>query len=155
MAPRPTEFPRWATGGTAEVTVPSEEEKDAGHIPQTILHAGLANWLQLKVYDWLLYLDGDRVSLTDAVTPTQAKPGTAAAVGVATEAARADHVHDVPTGSPAALTVGGAAVPGAAASVSRSDHVHAMPGVATTACPDSYRAPTKPRSIPWRATRPR
>ena len=145
MAPRPTEFPRWATGGTAEVTEPSEEEKDSGHIPQTILHAALANWLQKLVYDWLLYLDGDRVSLTTATMPTQAKPGTAAAVGVATEAARADHVHNVPSGVPAPLTVGGSAATGTATTVALSDHVHAMPGVATTSVAGFFAAADKAR----------
>lgn len=54
----------------------------------------------------------------------------AAAVGVATDAARADHKHDIDTAAPGTVTFGGAAE-GAATSLARSDHTHALtaPGV--------------------------
>lgn len=46
----------------------------------------------------------------------------AAAVGVATDAARADHKHDISTAAPS--TIGTANAEGSATSLARSDHVH-------------------------------
>jgi hypothetical protein len=57
----------------------------------------------------------------------------AAAVGVATTAARSDHKHDVSTAAPAAATVGASAAEGTATSLARSDHVHAMTAAAPVA----------------------
>lgn len=50
----------------------------------------------------------------------------AAAVGVATDAARADHKHDVATAAAVALTVGGANAEGSSSSLARADHTHAL-----------------------------
>lgn len=51
----------------------------------------------------------------------------AAAVGVATTAARADHKHDISTAAAGSATPGDAAAEGTATSLARSDHVHALP----------------------------
>jgi len=71
-------------------------------------------------------------------TPLQlasAAPSTvsdvAAAVGVATAAARTDHVHAVSTGAPAALPIGSAQATGTATSLAKSDHVHSTPSSGT------------------------
>jgi hypothetical protein len=58
---------------------------------------------------------------------------SAAVVGVATTAARADHKHDVTTASPSTLAVGGSNAEGASTSLARADHVHALPAFGTTA----------------------
>lgn len=50
----------------------------------------------------------------------------AAAVGVSTESARADHKHDVSTGSAGTIQVGDTAAEGTANSLARSDHRHAL-----------------------------
>ena len=51
----------------------------------------------------------------------------AAAVGVATDAARSDHKHDITTASAGGLSVGGSSSEGAATTLARSDHGHALP----------------------------
>lgn len=82
MALRPTDIPRWATGPTAQIAAPSEAEKDVGHVPQTVLTAQLANWLQHAVYQWLAYFDagvhveslGDSFALTDGELQLELAP---------------------------------------------------------------------------------
>lgn len=129
---RPSIFPRWATGGTAAIAAPSSPEQDVGHIPQTILTAQLANWLQNLVYQWLVYLDSVAGGpLTTTVTPSAANATAAAAIGTSTDAPRADHVHSVPTAAPTALAIGSTVVTGVSASLARADHVHAMPAAGT------------------------
>lgn len=49
-----------------------------------------------------------------------------AAVGVATTAARADHKHDISTGTPGASAIGDSATEGTATSIARSDHKHSV-----------------------------
>jgi len=127
---RPTAFPRWATGGTAVIAAPTSTEQDVGHIPQTILTAQLANWLQNLVYQWLVYLDGDRPALTTTTAPAQVTATTVATIGTDAGAAHADHVHALPTAAPTALAIGSAQAIGTSASVARADHVHAMPAAA-------------------------
>jgi hypothetical protein len=65
-----------------------------------------------------------------AVTLTASAPANvtkaAAAVGVSSEAARADHKHDVATAAAVALTVGGANAEGSSSSLARADHTHAL-----------------------------
>lgn len=51
---------------------------------------------------------------------------SAAVVGVATDAARADHKHDITTAVPSTLATGGVNTEGTATSLARSDHVHAL-----------------------------
>jgi hypothetical protein len=125
---RPSAFPRWATGGTAAIAAPSSPEQDVGHIPQTILTAQLANWLQNLVYQWLVYLDGATPTTTTA--PSAVTATTVATIGTDAGAAHADHVHSLPTAAPSALTIGGTVVTGTSASLARADHVHAMPAAA-------------------------
>jgi hypothetical protein len=79
-----------------------------------------------------------------ATAPTQITVTTAAA-GVATVAAKGDHVHSVSTGAPSALAVGGAQSTGSATSLARSDHQHAMPAVATTGADGFMSAADKTR----------
>jgi hypothetical protein len=113
------------------IAEPLESEKDVGHIPQTILTAQLANWLQNLVYQWLDYLDGDRAALTTTTTPGQVTATAVAAIGTDTKAAHADHVHALPTAAPNALAIGSAQAIGTSASVARADHVHGMPSGGT------------------------
>lgn len=76
------------------------------------------------------YLDERLAALEDGGTGLQlasAAPANvtkaAAAVGVGTTAARADHKHDITTAAPS--NVGVANAEGSASSLARSDHVHA------------------------------
>jgi hypothetical protein len=65
-------------------------------------------------------------SLTNTAPSTTETIGLAAALGVATDAARADHVHPMAAaGAPAASAVGDTQVTGAATTFAASDHVHA------------------------------
>jgi hypothetical protein len=57
----------------------------------------------------------------------------AAAVGVATAAARADHKHDVSTAVVGAVTPGASAAEGTATSLARSDHTHSLAAFGSTA----------------------
>jgi len=50
-----------------------------------------------------------------------------AAVGAASEAARADHKHDITTAAPITLAAGGTNQEGSASTLSRSDHAHQLP----------------------------
>lgn len=79
-------------------------------------------------------------SLATWVTPlqlTSSAPANvtkaAASVGVAADAARSDHKHDITTASASALSVGGSSAEGTATSLARSDHTHALPAFGTTA----------------------
>lgn len=69
----------------------------------------------------------DRVVPVASVAPADVTK-SAAAIGTATDAARADHKHDVSTAAPVAggVTAGGTATEGTATSVARSDHLHAV-----------------------------
>ena len=79
-------------------------------------------------------LDGVATGAT-AVALTASAPvnvtKAAAAVGVATDAARADHKHDIATATAVSLTMGGANAEGSSTSMARADHTHALPGYAT------------------------
>jgi hypothetical protein len=79
-----------------------------------------------------------------ATAPTQITV-TTAAVGVATAAAKGDHVHSVSTGAPSALAVAGTQSTGSATSLARSDHQHAMPDVATASVSGFLSAADKTR----------
>lgn len=59
-----------------------------------------------------------------AVTKSTAVPG------VANDAARIDHKHDVSTATPVSVTPGVVAAEGVATSLARSDHVHLLPAAA-------------------------
>lgn len=68
-----------------------------------------------------------------AVAPTTIQPDDAAAVGVATAAAREDHKHAIVAATASTLTVGGSNAEGVATSFTRSDHTHALPAFGSTA----------------------
>lgn len=55
---KPSSLPRWATGGTAQVTEPTEAKKDLGWVPLEKPGAQYFNWAMKLVYDWLAYLNG-------------------------------------------------------------------------------------------------
>jgi hypothetical protein len=59
----------------------------------------------------------------------------AAATGMATEPARADHKHDVTTAAAGAVAIGDAATEGSATSLARSDHTHSLAAPAAPAAP--------------------
>jgi len=66
-----------------------------------------------------------------ATAPVDVTKATAA-VGVATDAARSDHKHNVTTATPGAITPGDTAAEGTATSLARSDHQHSLPSFGTT-----------------------
>jgi hypothetical protein len=55
----------------------------------------------------------------------------AAVAGVSSEAARADHKHDITTAAPTTLVLGGANAEGVSTALARADHVHAIEGSGT------------------------
>lgn len=73
----------------------------------------------------------DKVKIDAAIALTVTAPvnvtKATAAVGVATDAARADHKHDVTTATAGSLSAGASASEGSATSLSRSDHTHGVP----------------------------
>lgn len=69
---------------------------------------------------WALAANGAAVTSSAPVNVTKA----AAAVGVATDAARADHKHDVTTAAASGLTHQATSSEGSATTLARSDHVH-------------------------------
>ena len=75
-------------------------------------------------------LDGIASSATNtpltASAPANVSKDTAA-VGVSTQAARADHKHDITTAAPSTLSFGGSNVEGTSTSLARADHVHQLP----------------------------
>ena len=109
-----------------------------GTYPQ---HSGFASIENGALSDYLAYYDGVAPALgattvqgaIDAIKPllggaslTNTAPAdvtkAAAAVGVATDAARSDHKHDVATAAPS--SVGNANAEGSSSSLARADHVH-------------------------------
>lgn len=80
----------------------------------------------------------NRVNVTVISTPLATVApvnvdNTAAAIGVSTEAARADHHHDVNFGTPGTISVGDAASGGSATTIALSDHTHALTAPAAPA----------------------
>lgn len=55
-AAKPSTLPEWASGGSAEVTEPTLEKKQAGWIVEKPSH-DYFNWWQNLVYRWAAYLD--------------------------------------------------------------------------------------------------
>jgi len=70
---------------------------------------------------WAISVSGAAVTSSAPVNVTKA----AAAVGVATDAARADHKHDITTAAPT-TGIGAANSEGSATTLARSDHSHAL-----------------------------
>lgn len=65
-------------------------------------------------------------TMTDTA-PVNVTKATASA-GVAAQASRQDHKHDISTGTPGSNAIGNAAAEGTAASLARSDHQHGVSG---------------------------
>jgi hypothetical protein len=68
--PPPTSLPRWADGGSAVITEPSEQQKDTGWVPEDIPAADEVNWWKNLVYQWIDHLAGAAAkydTLEDAV----------------------------------------------------------------------------------------
>lgn len=92
-------------------------------------------------------LDGISASAA-ALTSSAPENATksAAVVGVATTAARADHKHDVTTATASSIAPGGSNAEGSSTSLARADHTHALPAygtsTATIAQGDDSRFPT-------------
>jgi hypothetical protein len=66
-----------------------------------------------------------------AAAPANVTKATAA-VGSSTDAARADHKHDISTAATTNTTVGGSNAEGSSTSLARADHTHALVGYGTT-----------------------
>lgn len=56
MVARPTELPKWATDGGADVTTPSAPQQEAGYDTPNP-RRGYANWLALRTYEMLEWLE--------------------------------------------------------------------------------------------------
>ncbi len=70
---RPPEFPRWAdVGGGAGVSVPPGGKQDTGWILGDVPPANWLNWMQLRNYQWLRYLDERVVKLQAGVVAPRA-----------------------------------------------------------------------------------
>lgn len=54
---RPDKLPQFATGGSAKIAEPTTDKKAAGFTNREKPPAGILNWLFLKIYSWLSYLD--------------------------------------------------------------------------------------------------
>ncbi|HUU35442.1 MAG TPA: hypothetical protein VMW48_15360, partial [Vicinamibacterales bacterium] len=106
-----------ANAGEIDDTVHGSRGGGALHALATTLTAGFMS-------------AADKVALAAAATLTGSAPANvtkaAAAVGVATTAARADHKHDVATAAAASLVAGSTNTEGVAVSLARSDHTHAV-----------------------------
>ena len=84
---------------------------------------------------WTTCLDGVESGATNSPLTSSAPEDVTkatAAVGVATDAARADHKHDVSTATAGAATPGDSAAEGIATSLARSDHQHSLPAFGST-----------------------
>lgn len=72
-----------------------------------------------------ILLEGDAAVLSDTV-PENVKV-QAAAAGIATEASRQDHLHNIDVAVPGNISEGATAAEGTAVSLARSDHLHGSP----------------------------
>jgi hypothetical protein len=93
-----------------------------------VIHNGTI-WQQVASSSAVTSVDGQTgvVNTLTAATPTDVAK-SAAAVGVATLAARADHKHDVTTATPSALAIGSTNTEGTATTLARADHIHTITG---------------------------
>lgn len=57
MAKPTAPVPRWATGGGAQITEPTDAKKDGGWVPGERPGAQVFNWFWNRVHQWLAYLD--------------------------------------------------------------------------------------------------
>lgn len=87
MAAKPASTPRWADGGSAEVTEPASGKKDIGWLSAERPPAQYFNWLFNLIYQWMEYLDdgaftGDH-SIAGALTLTGGANGAKLEVNAA------------------------------------------------------------------------
>lgn len=73
MAPKPDEFPRWATvastdpeSGQPNVTEPPDSRKDNGWQRKERAAANWMNWLFNNIYQWILWAEGEIATLSGA-----------------------------------------------------------------------------------------
>lgn len=73
---RPTKFPEWASGGSADITEPTAGEKATGWANLQKPGHDVFNWWQELAYEWLQYFDVKQpqafATLQDAVTTMSA-----------------------------------------------------------------------------------
>ena len=123
--------------GSAATFARSDHVHDHGAQTSGSLHAAattsVAGFLSAADKTKLDGVSSGAAALT-AAAPSNVTKATAA-VGVATDAARADHKHDVSTAAPVAgaVAAGNAAAEGSATSLARSDHQHAVATAAPSA----------------------
>ena len=134
----------WVPVGTVGPVGPSAVSADVGNQavlgtddlifvpapPEPVLdHGGLTGLGDDDHPHYLNQTRGDaRYTQPSAVAPAALTPDIAAAVGVATAAARSDHVHNVPAA--VAVALGAANAEGTSGSFARADHVHIYPTAA-------------------------
>lgn len=114
-------------GSNAEGSATSLSRSDHDHTLRTT--SGPADLTIAGITDGeFLKRSGTTITSAPAAALTSSAPvdvtKAAAAVGVATDAARADHKHDITTAAPAATGVATASAEGVATTLSRSDHAH-------------------------------
>lgn len=121
--------------GSASSVARSDHVHDHGAQTSGTLHAAatgsVAGFLSTTDKTKLDGIASGAAALTASAPANVTK--AAAAVGVATDAARADHKHDITTAAAGASTPGDAAAEGTATSIARSDHQHSMPAFGSTA----------------------
>jgi WD40 repeat protein len=89
----PDELPRWATEGGALVTEPTESKKNTGWVAE-MPSANAWNWLHLKAYEWLNYLQS-RLLLTPGLQAYTALTLSGSSI----TPTRGNHTVDTPGGS--------------------------------------------------------
>lgn len=72
----PSELPRWATAGGAQITHPSSGFQDLGYEPNTPAGAGVRNWLDNLAYQWINWLNGQDIANTAAHAAINAAAAT-------------------------------------------------------------------------------
>lgn len=91
-----------------------------------------------------ILLEGDAAVLSDVVPVDVTKE--AASAGIASEASRQDHKHDISTGVPGTIGENDTPAEGVATSLARSDHTHGSPATWAPGAHnlDVHGAPTGP-----------
>lgn len=120
-----------ADPGTSNLSSPSDHVHAHGDQGGGSLHAaattGTAGFMSAA----------DKTKLDSAAVLSDTAPENvtkaAASAGVATEASRRDHKHDISTATASAQAPGDSASEGSATSLARSDHKHSLPGFGATA----------------------
>lgn len=102
-------------------------QRDAIVSPATGLLVYLTDSKLFSYYDGVSWRTNGPLSDTAPVNVTK----SAAAVGVGSTAARADHKHDISTGVASSQVPGDSAAEGSSTSLARSDHKHGLPAFGT------------------------